>query len=303
MLKVVISGGAGTLGQAVAEHFAAQGHDVTILTRKVKPNLPHRQLIWNGRDAEASWGAELAGCLLVNLAGELVDRRPTKSNIELLKTSRTEPTRALGEAAARFGRPALWLQMSTLAIYGDAGDVILTETSPAADGPRQMTDVAKAWEAAAPANCAERLVVLRTAVVLQPDSPALNRLLTITRWFLGGTVASGRQWVSWIHIDDFLRALDFIVATPTLAGIIHITAPEPVTNRKMMATLRRLLRRPPTPATPAWAIKLGSRLIFNTDAGLALTGRRALPSRLTALGFRFEHGEFSEALAELLLND
>jgi uncharacterized protein (TIGR01777 family) len=298
--KVVIAGGAGSLGRAVAKHFAAQGCDVVILTRSPKPNLGHRQIIWNGKDVESSWAKELVGSTLINLAGELVDRRPTDANIELLKTSRTQPTRALAEAAAQFGRPALWLQMSTLAIYGDSGDAILTEASPAANGPRQMTEVAKAWEAAAPHDAADRLVFLRTAVVLQPNSPALNRLVTVTRWFLGGAVATGRQWVSWIHIDDFLRALDFIVATENLAGVVHITAPEPVTNREMMATLRRQLHRPPTPPTPAWAIKLGSRLIFQTDAGLALTGRRALPTRLTALGFRFEHGGFGEALASLL---
>ena len=296
----MIAGGTGTLGLAVAGHFAAQGHQVVIFTRSIKTGVPYRQVFWNGRDATGEWCKELAECILVNLAGELVDRPATQANFELLKNSRTEPTRALAEAAERYGRPALWLQMSTLAIYGDAGDEVLTENSTPANGPRQMTEVAKAWEAAAPAGCADRLVILRTAIVLQPNSPALNRLVTITRWFLGGTVASGRQWVSWIHIKDFLRALDFIVSTSSLAGVVHLTAPEPVTNRTMMATLRKQLGRPFTPPTPAWAIKLGSRFIFNTDAGLALTGRRALPTRLQAMGFSFEFSKFDDALVNLL---
>ncbi|MEO0024121.1 MAG: hypothetical protein RL196_562 [Actinomycetota bacterium] len=300
MQKVVIAGGAGTLGRAVADHFSGLGHEVVILTRTTKTNLTHRQVVWTGHDVDASWGAELAGSILVNLAGELVDRPATAANVELLKNSRTEPTIALAEAATQFGRPALWLQMSTLAIYGDAGDTILTEASPPADGPRQMTDVAKAWEAAAASDCADRLVTLRTAIVLQPNSPALNRLVTVTRWFLGGTVASGRQWVSWVHIDDFLRALYFIVDTPSLGGVVHITSPEPIMNRSMMTVLRQQIGRPFSPATPAWAIKLGSRLIFNTDAGLALTGRRALPTRLEALGFSFGFGKFADALADLL---
>ena len=298
--KVVIAGGSGSIGRAISKHMASNGHEVVILTRSKKPDLPFRQLLWNGHDVHADWGVELAGCILLNLAGELVDRRPTEANFELLKNSRTQPTRALAEAAAQYGHPALWLQMSTLAIYGDAGDAVLTEASPAANGPRQMTEVAKAWEATTPSNCADRRVILRTAIVLQRGTPALNRLLTITRWFMGSTIGSGNQWVSWIHIKDFLRAIDFIVATPAVTGPVHLTAPVPLTNREMMKALRRRLNRPSMPPTPAWAIKLGSRFIFRTDAGLALTGRRALPARLAELGFSFEFEQFDDALAELL---
>jgi uncharacterized protein (TIGR01777 family) len=215
------------------------------------------------------------------------------------------PTQALAAAAREYGKPALWLQMSTLAIYGDAGDAELTEASPIGGQDQltkfpQMIGVAKAWESSMDSNCANRVVVMRTGIVLQPNTPALNRLVTVTKRFLGGTVGSGDQWVSWIHIDDFLAALDYLVANEALAGVVHLSSPEPVTNRALMAALRQALHRPWTPPTPPLFIKLGSRLLFKTDAQLALTGRRALPDKLTAAGFAFRFSGIRDALANLL---
>lgn len=300
MSKAVIAGGSGALGSAIAAHFESRGFEVVVLTRRVRADFPFRQLVWDGASIDASWGAELAGALLINLAGELVDRIPTEANINLLERSRVEPTRALAAAAAQFGKPALWLQMSTLAIYGDAGDAVLNESAAPASGPRQMAGVAKAWEAALPAGSAERTVFMRTGVVLQPNTPALNRLVTVTKRFLGGTVGSGKQWVSWIHIDDFLAALDFLVDHTQLVGVAHITSPAPVTNRALMAALRKALHRPWTPPTPPLLIKIGSRLLFKTDAQLALTGRRALPAKLTAAGFKFRFATIDSALQDLI---
>ena len=120
--KVVLAGGTGTLGLAIAKHLGDRGFDIVLLTRKRKPGIEFRQVIWDGRQVDVSWGELLPGSILINLAGELVDRVPTKKNIALLKSSRTEPTVVLAQASKRFGKPALWLQSSTLAIYGDAGD-------------------------------------------------------------------------------------------------------------------------------------------------------------------------------------
>lgn len=300
MNTVVIAGGTGTLGKAVAAHFSMQGYPVTLLTRTRRDSIPYDQVEWDGKTVNSGWGHLLKDSILINLAGELVDRVPTESNIDILERSRTEPTVALAEAAQKYGTPALWLQMSTLAIYGDAGDTILDENSPAAAGPRQMAGIAKSWEACVTDELADRLVILRTAVVIQPNSPALNRLVTMTKWMLGGTVGSGKQWVSWIHIDDFLRALDFVVSKRAIAGIVHLSSPEPVTNREMMRILRKELHRPWTPATPTWVLKIGAFVVFRTDPKLALTGRRAVPSKLLASGFHFEHPNFAGALSNLL---
>lgn len=147
-MKVVIAGGSGALGRRLADDLADRGHDVVILTRSPRPGR-HRQVGWDGRTVQA-WAGELAEAAVVNLAGELVDRRPTRANIALLTSSRVEPTRALAEAAASLANPVpVWIQASTLAIHGDSGEQLLDEQSPAADGPPQMAGVARAWEEAA----------------------------------------------------------------------------------------------------------------------------------------------------------
>jgi uncharacterized protein (TIGR01777 family) len=198
-VKVVVAGGSGALGRRLCEDLAAAGHDVVVLTRRVRPG-PWRQVLWDGRTV-GSWSAELEGSAVVNLAGELVDRRPTTANVRLLTRSRVEPTRALVEASRSLAEPLpVWVQASTLAIYGDAGDRVLTESAPPADGPPQMAAVAKAWEAAVEGASTRHLTVLRTGIVLDNDTPALDRLLSPTRWGLGGRDGPGTQWVSWIHV-------------------------------------------------------------------------------------------------------
>ncbi|MFM6980363.1 MAG: epimerase, partial [Micrococcales bacterium] len=276
--------------------FSKQGYEIAILTRRQREGMTYEQIIWDGKTANQSWGQELKGAVLLNLAGEIVDRIATAKNIALLTRSRVEPTKALVDAAKAFGAPAVWLQMSTLAIYGDAGDKFLSEQSPAAYEPPQMAGVARAWEASIAESPSKRTVVLRTGIVLQPDSPALHRLLNITKWFLGGRVASGNQWVSWIDYQDFVRALKFIIDDTELSGVVHVTSPVPLTNAEMMARLRKSLQRPAMIPTPAFAIRLGARFLFRTDAQLALTGRRAFPTRLTNAGFNFEYPEFAQSL-------
>ncbi|HET8659706.1 MAG TPA: TIGR01777 family oxidoreductase [Micromonosporaceae bacterium] len=302
-MKVVIAGGSGALGRRLCDDLESRGHQVVVLTRRVRPDRPYRQVEWDGRTVGA-WSVELDGSAVVNLAGELVDRRPTPTNVQLLTRSRVEPTRAL--VAAMAGLPArvpVLVQASTLAIYGDAGDRVLDESAAPADGPPQMAGVARAWEAAAAGARADRLVVLRTGIVLDNDTPALDRLSSLVRWGLGGRVASGRQWVSWVHIDDWLAIVRAALAPVTGAGegLIHATSPHPVRNMELMAALRKVLRRPPAPPTPAALVRLGA-VLLRTDPALALTGRRAVPARLLAAGFRFTHPQLDEALADLLVD-
>jgi uncharacterized protein (TIGR01777 family) len=299
-MKVVVAGGSGALGRRLCKDLAAEGHDVVVLTRRVRPGLLFRQVLWDGSTVDA-WSSELEGSAIVNLAGELVDRRPTAANVALLTRSRVEPTRALVEASSTLAAPVpVWVQASTLAIYGDAGDRVLDESAPPADGPPQMAGVAKAWEAAVGGACTERLVTLRTGIVLDNDTPALDRLRSLARWGLGGRVGPGTQWVSWIHIDDWLTIIRELLAPrgPALTGLVHATSPHPVRNADLMAALRRSVGRPAAPPTPRMLVRIGA-LALRTDPALALTGRRAVPARLLEKGFAFRHPYLDDALADL----
>src|SRR5215210_1465377 len=229
-MKIVLAGGSGSLGRRIASDLASRGDEVVILTRSPRSALPYRQVEWDGVTV-GPWEAELEGAAIVNLAGALVDRRPTPDNIELLKRSRVEPIRALAAAARTLTTPpTVWVQASTLAIYGDAGEAILDESSPPADGPPQMAGVARAWEDAANELSAGRQVVMRTGIVLDRDTPAMDRLTGLVRWGLGGRIADGRQWVSWIHITDFLAVVRRALGDDSLSGVIHVTSPNPVRN-------------------------------------------------------------------------
>lgn len=298
-MKVVLAGGSGALGRRIAADLHSRGHDVVILTRSPGSRPGHREVPWDGASV-GPWAAELAGAAVVNLAGALVDRRPTPANVALLTRSRVIPTRALAAAAATLDTPPrVWLQMSTLAIYGDGGETVLDENAPVADGPPQMAGVARAWEEACAGAPAARRVVLRTAVVFDRDTPALDRLVGLVRWGLGGRVGSGRQWVSWLHIADLLAVVRRCLDDPDLSGVVHATSPNPVRNAELMAALRRVLRRPPAPPTPAPLVRLGS-LVLRTDPALALLGRRCVPARLRAAGFPFAYPDLLPALRDLL---
>lgn len=300
MVKIVIAGGSGSLGRRLCAFLHDGGHEVVVLTRRPREDAgPHREVYWDGRTV-GEWAAELAGAAVINLAGELVDRRPTAANIRVLTESRVEPTRALARAAAGLSAPVpVWVQASTLAIYGDAGEQLLTEASPLAEGPPQMASVARAWEEAAEGVNASRTAVLRTSIVLDRDTPALDRLLLLTRFGLGGRVASGKQWFSWIHITDWLAVVGRVLSDPAVEGVLLATAPTPVRNAELMASLRHTVGRPPAPPTPAVLARVGA-WVLRTDPALALTGRRAIPARLDEMGFTFTHGDLRESLDDLL---
>ncbi|MEV1142097.1 TIGR01777 family oxidoreductase [Micromonospora sp. NPDC049799] len=298
-MKVVIAGGSGALGQRIAHDLTGRGDDVVILSRSATRVRWGRQVHWDGRTV-GPWAAELSDAALVNLCGELVFRRPTPANIALLTRSRTEPTRALARACTGLDRPLpLLVQMSTLAIYGDAGEAELDESAPPADDPPQMAGVARAWEDAAAEITAARQVTLRTGIVFDRDTPAFDRLTGLVRWGLGGRMGSGRQWISWLHIDDLCAIVRRCVDDPALSGIVHATSPNPVRNSDLMATLRRTTGRAARVPTPAPLVRVGS-VFMRADPLLVLTGRRCVPKRLRDAGFQFTHPELGPAVADLL---
>ena len=304
---MVIAGGNGGLGRRIADDLAARGIDIAILTRTIDERSPHRQVHWDGR-SQGDWVAALdtgAGTAVINLAGRLVDCRPTASNIAELRRSRVEPTRALVAAARGLRAPLThWIQASTTAIWSDAGETWCTEDTPVPEGLPQMTGVAAPWEAAAADAPCEHVVVLRTSIVLDSGSPVLQRLTRLVRFGLGGRVADGRQLVSWIHIDDWLAVvragLDLDPEVTLPSGVVVAATDNPVRNAELMATLRRQLHRPPAPPTPTPLLRLGA-VLLRSDAALGLTGRRARSTVLADAGFRFAHPDLEGALKDLLV--
>lgn len=294
-MKLVIAGGSGTLGRRIAADASRSGDEVVILTRSDRHPIDVRQVVWDGRSV-GEWATELHDSVLINLAGELVDRRPTTANIELLRTSRVEPTKALVEASQTC-KPALWIQGSSTAIYGDAGEAVVTEEAEIPPGPPQMPGVALPWEQAAKDANTDRQVIFRMSLVLDRNTPVLDRLSLLVKLGLGGRISTGRQWVSWIHVRDMLRALRFVVDND-IKGVVNVTSLEPVRNETLMKELRKSLNRPWSPPTPAPLVKFGA-LLMGSDPAIALTGRRCIPERLLDAGFDFEFPSLRSALEDL----
>ncbi len=305
-LRVVIAGGTGELGRRLASDLQCRGHDVVLLTRHTQPGLPFRQREWDGRTLGA-WVDELTRPVptaVVNLAGKLVDVRPTPENIAALRASRVDSTRALVAASHQRSTPvAHWVQASTTAIYSDAGETRCDEDTPLPVGLPQMTGVAEPWERAFEGANTAHGVVLRTSLVLDRDAPVLDRLLGLTRAGLGGRIADGRQWVSWIHVDDWLSivraSLGLVPDVDIPAGVLIAASEHPVRNAELMAALRRQVGRRWAPPTPVPLLRLGG-VLLRTDPALGLTGRHATSAVLRRIGFRYRFPHLDSALSDLL---
>ncbi len=301
--RVVLAGGSGFLGQALAKPLVAMGHEVVVLTRDPAGYRgPGRAVRWDGRSVEESWAALLDGAAaLVNLAGRSVDCRRTKGNREEILRSRVDSCEALGAALRLAYRPpAVWVQAGSLAIYGDAGDRVCGESARVPD--EYPADVCVAWEEALGRAIRPemRWAVLRIGFVLGREGGALPTLARLARLGLGGRIGSGRQWISWIHLEDMTRLFLEAIRNPAIHGICNATGLQPVMNAEFMATLRRALGIPVGLPCPSWLVRAAAPAV-GTDPDLALRGRRGLPCRVHELGFRFRFHELEEALADLLL--
>lgn len=299
--KVVIAGGTGLIGAALARRWRERGHEVVVLTRSEPRRRGDgiREVQWDGRTA-GGWAAELEdAAAVVNLAGASINCVHTPENRRRILETRVDSVRAIGAALRTCNQPpAVWVQGSAVGIYGHRAGPC-DESTPAGEGFKP--DVCKQWEAAFAAECpaAVRGVVLRIGVVFSRKGGAFPELAQVTRRFLGGSAGDGSQGVSWIQIDDveeiFLRA----VADPSMRGVYNACSPEPVSNAELMRTLRSVLGRPWAPPAPAFMIKLIAPWIMGTDASLVLQGQYAVPARLEAEGFRFKVRTLRSALTAL----
>ena len=292
-MRIVIPGGSGQLGAVLARAFA---DDEVVVIGRGGP-VP-----WDGRTlgpwAEAVDGADV----VINLAGRSVDCRYTEANRRAIMDSRVDSTRVLGEAIARAARPPrVWLQSSTATIYAHRLDAPNDErTGIVGDG--FSVGVAQAWERAAvdTVGPATRLVLLRSSMVMSADRGGVfDVLLSLVRRGLGGAAAGGRQYVSWIHGDDFARALRFLIEREDFSGPVNVAAPAPLPNAEFMRALRSAWgARVGLPAT-RWMLEAGA-WAMRTETELVLKSRRVVPARLAEAGFAFSYPEWPEAARELV---
>lgn len=300
--RVVLVGGSGYLGSGLRSLLVAQGDHVTVVGRG--PSAEHdgwRTVQWDGKTL-GRWTDALEGCdVLVHLAGKRVDCRPTRSNINELISSREGTVRIVGTAIqAMNSPPSTWIQLSSLAIFGEGGEEIIDEsTVPSGEGPKQMVEVCQRWEAAFAdaANGFARRVLLRPAIGIGgAGDPATSRLMQLARLGLAGPVGSGRQWVSWIAADDFFDLLVRAVDDETMAGLYHLASPNPVRNATMMAEYRGAAGRRFGLRSPKLITTIGAWML-GSDPALALTGRRCVPTRLLQEGYTFKTPTFANAVA------
>jgi hypothetical protein len=308
-MKIVLPGGSGQVGTLLARAFSADGHEVVVLSRD--PSFaPWRTVHWDGRTV-GGWAAELEGVdAVINLAGRSVNCRYNQANRRAILESRVESTRAVGEAIARCTRPPpVWLQASTATIYAHRFDAANDEATgivgageDAPDTWKFSIDVAQAWEAAlADADTpATRKVALRSAMVMSPDRGGIfDVLLGLVRRGLGGRAGSGRQYVSWVHEADFVRALYWLMERDEVQGAVNVSSPNPLPYADFMRGLREAWgTRIGLPATE-WMLEIGTWLM-RTETELVLKSRRVVPGRLLEGGFEFRFPHWPEAARDLV---
>ena len=298
--KVIIAGGSGFLGVSLARRLTDAGYEVFILSRKpLPPGVPARYLHWDGKTLGA-WALELDGATaIVNMTGKNVNCRYTTAALTEINSSRVDSVHAVGEAirACRFP-PPVWVQASSLAYYGDAGDTVCDETAPLGDGI--PPDTCQRWERAFHQETTPhtRKVLFRISFVLGNGGGARGMLTGLTKFFLGGAIGSGRQYISWLHFEDMDRLWQRAIEDGAMSGTYNITGPNAVTNADFMREMRRVLSRPWSPPLPAFLVPAGC-FFLRTEPVLALTGRRCIPARLTQEGFEFRYPHLREALENL----
>lgn len=298
-MRIVIAGGTGFLGSPLADALAAGGADVVVLTRSAGRGAGrHRAVVWNPDGTVGSWADVVNGAAaVVNLAGEsIAGARWTAARKQSILDSRIRATRSLVAAMLRApAPPPVFLSGSAVGYYGSRGDELLNEA--ASPGSDFLARVCVEWEREASAAAERtRVVALRTGLVLAKDGGALREMLLPFRLGIGGPVGSGRQYWPWIHRDDWVALVAWIIANTSVAGAVNMTAPAPVPNREFAAALGHAMHRPSFMPAPAFALQL---LFGEMADALLLSGQRAVPDKAERGGFRFRYRLLDQALAAI----
>ena len=305
--NIILAGGSGFLGSVLVDFFVAKGMAVVILTRNPKARAGLiREVRWDGTTL-GDWTQELEGAwALINLAGISVNCRYHARNRKLMLDSRLNSTRVLGEAVARCANPPpVWLNSSTATIYKHTFGPAWDEAGEIG-GCVEAKDIfsvhiATEWERVFNERNTPRTrkVALRSAMVLgQAKNSVLPNLLRLARLGLGGSLAGGRQFVSWIHQEDFCRAVEWIIEHESLRGPVNLAAPNPEPNAEFMGTIRKVCRVPFGLPASRWMLEIGA-FFLRTETELIIKSRRVVPGRLLASGFAFRHPHLLPAIEHL----
>ena len=308
-MHIVVAGGSGFLGRTLVQRLVADGHRVQILTRQtIRPDTddsasPVQRVTWTPDGNTGPWASACRGAdVVVNLAGESIgDRRWSTLRKAQLIASRLKPTRSLVTFIRNADpKPALLVSSSAIGFYGDRGDRGDEELTESAERGRDfLADLCDEWEheASLARSAATRVVIVRTGIVLDPADGALAKMLLPFRLGAGGPFGSGRQYMSWIHRDDWVSLVRWLISTPGLDGPFNAAAPHPVTNAEFARTLGRTLHRPAVLPAPGFALRL---LLGEMAQALLLSSQRVTPRRALDLGFRFAFERVDAALSDLL---
>lgn len=308
-MKIVIPGGSGQVGTILSRAFQKAGHEVVVFSRNPTTE-PWRVVAWDAENF-GDWAKELEGAdVVINLAGRSVNCRYTQENRRLIKESRVKSTQVIGEAIARATvPPRIWLQASTATIYAhrydapndDISGIIGSAEPDVPDTWRFSIDVATSWEQAANAAVTPhtRKVLLRSAITLSPDrGGAFEVLLNLVRRGLGGQAADGKQYVSWIHDEDFIQSIFWLIEHEEISGAINISSPQPLPNREFMRILREAAGVSIGLPASKWMLEIGARFM-QTETELILKSRRVVPQRLLDAGFQFQFPDWTKAARDL----
>lgn len=304
--KIILAGGSGFLGGVLADFYQRRGWNVVVLTRSPKSRTEViQQVIWDGK-SQGDWGVEIDGAeAVINLTGRSVDCRYTAKNRELILNSRIDSTLALGKAIAIAKKPPkVWLNSSTATIYKHSFERPMGEDGEIGATPEAKDEfsvhVAQSWERALDEveTPKTRKVKLRAAMVLGKSGGVFPVLRRMTQFSLGGKMASGLQYVSWLHENDFGRAIDWIISHHELCGAVNLAAPNPLPNKELMELFRKILSVPFGLPAPLYLLELGA-FFLRTETELIIKSRRVVPTCLLASGFQFNFFKAEAALEEL----